>query len=107
MGKHGRAKTVCLFSLIVIVLSGAVYGQNAGPVTLFQGPNATGAGQDIPPGSYRVSGKEISSGIKDPVFSVQVAKGFLVRFCEEPKSAVEAPKCEEFAAGTNNLKSIN
>ena len=84
-----------MFSLIVLSVSAAGYGQNAGPVTLFQGPNATGAGQDIPPGTYRVSGKEIGAGIKDPVFSVQVAKGFLVRFCEEPKSGMDVPKSEE------------
>ena len=107
MGKYSNAVTICLFSLILLALSGAIHGQTIGPVTLFQGPNGSGAGQDIPPGTYRVNGKELGSATKDPVFSVKVAKGFSVRFCDEPGTSGEAPKCEEFTAGTNNLKSID
>lgn len=92
------------FALLTIVV--AAQPRSAGSVTLFQGPNATGGGQDIPPGAYRVSGKQLAAALKDPVFSVRVPVGIRIRFCEESAAGVP-DKCEEFSEGTHNLRSVN
>jgi len=91
---------LCCVSITLFVVGAR--GQGDAPVRLFQGPNATDSGQDIPLGTYRVDGKQLGSSIKDPVFSVRVGNGFRVRFC-----AANNEKCEEYGEGTNNLKSIN
>ncbi len=109
MGKINSKLTFCLFIFVqfaVLTTATAAQSKSAGSVTLFQGPNATGVGQDIPPGAYLVSGKQLAAAQKDPVFSVRVPAGFRVRFCE--KSATGVPdKCEEYSEGTHNLKSVN
>ncbi len=90
----------CCISIFAFAVG--VLGQGDAPVQLYQGPNATGAVQDVPVGTYRVDGKQLGSDIKDPVFSVRAAKGFRVRFC-----SANIEQCEEYGEGTNNLKSIN
>lgn len=107
MSKASKLFVTLLITFYFSVLALEVPGQTDLAVRLFQGPNATGAGQDIPPGTYRVSGKDLSSAITDPVFSVKVAAGFKVRFCQDAANPGESPKCEEYGAGTNNLKSVN
>ena len=109
VGKINRKLTFCLsifsqFALLAIVI--AAQPGSAGSVTLFQGPNATGGGQEIPPGAYRVSGKQLAAALKDPVFSVRVPVGIRIRFCEESAAGVP-DKCEEFSEGTHNLRSVN
>lgn len=101
--------TFCLlvfshFALLISVLTAQTSG--VASVILFQGPNATGAGQEIPLGSYRVSGKQLAAAIKDPVFSVSVPRGVRVRFCEVSETGVPG-KCEEFSDGTHDLRSVN
>ena len=97
--------------LIIVVLLAGMSALAQGPtkaITLYQLPNGGGAGQDIPVGTYRVSGKQLSTGIKEAVFSVRVANGFRVKFCDDDGQAGKTGgSCEEFGGGTHNLRSLN
>jgi len=99
-----------LFIAVSIFIAGqTISAQAVNPtITLFQLPNGGGAGQDIPAGTYRVSGKQLATGVKDAVFSVRVGNGVRVRFCDDDGQATKPNGvCEEFGAGTHDLKSVN
>lgn len=100
--RASRGKIVffgALLSIALSALSVAAQSEPAAGVTLFNGRNGTGANQPIPVGVYQVSGKQLGSEA-----SVQVSKGFAVRFCVAKDGS---GKCEEFTEGTHNLASVD
>jgi len=101
MGKHFRA--FCLLCAIALTVSPAA-GQSTGVVTLFDRANATGAGQEIPVGTFRVDGAQLAAAAKQSTFSVRVGKGFQVRFCRDVSTS---SACESHGEGTHNLRSLN
>lgn len=109
MSKFTKTSATYLFLLcFVAALSAVAQTPSDGNVKFFQGPNGTGAMQDIPPGTYKVDGKQLAATLaKDAVISVQVPRGTRVRFCEDQGTGGEVTaKCEEYAEGTHNLKTI-
>jgi len=93
-------RQLAVLGLFFFAATAVVAQKAADAVILFQGPKATGAGQSIPVGTYRVDGKQMAAAIgKDAVISVRVPTGLIVRFCNE------AGKCETFASGTHDLGS--
>ncbi|HMT09578.1 MAG TPA: hypothetical protein PKA82_16375 [Pyrinomonadaceae bacterium] len=75
-------------------------------VTLFQGPNGTGAGQAIPIGVYKVDGKQVAASVGTTGFSVRVPKGIKIAFCAAPVANYKT-MCELFNEGTHNLSSLD
>ena len=97
-----------LAAVIAMAISAADGQSTTSAVTLYQLANGGGAGQDIPPGIYRVNGKQLATGVKEPVFSVRVSAGFRVRFCDDDGQAGKSTGfCEEFTVGTSDIKSVN
>jgi len=109
MSKYNKALTVYLLFLCLAAVTANSAAAQAAAVKLFQGPNGAGMAQDIPPGTYQVSGTQMAESLgKDAVISVQVAKGFRIRFCETAGSNGEGGgKCEELGEGIKNLQSLN
>lgn len=107
MHRHLTAIILFLAFAWIIVVSAAGQSLASNAATLFQGPNGTGAGQAVAPGSYKVDGRQLAAAVgKNAVFSVMVSKGSRVRFCEDA-AANGGGKCEEFGEGIHNLASTN
>ena len=97
-----------LVSVVVLASMPALAQGSKEAITLYQLPNGGGAGQDIPVGTYRVSGKRLATGNSEAVFSVRVTNGFRVRFCDDDGQAGKTGgSCEEFGRGTHDLRSLN
>lgn len=100
----------CLLGLSFIgiyAISITAQSSSADAVKLFNGRDGTGMTQDIPLGTYQVSGKQIaSSSGNDAGISVKVPKDLFIRFCQDKGSGDGGGgKCEEYGEGTHNLKS--
>ena len=78
-----------------------------GTVGLFQGSNATGPRQDIPPGTYAVKASTLGAANgKTGGYSVRVPAGYMIKFCENSGTANEGGGvCEEFGEGMHDLRS--
>lgn len=101
MGNYVRA--FCLLGVFALAILPAA-GQSIGGVTLFNGQNGTGTGQEIPVGTFRVDGNQLAAAAKQSTFSVRVAKGFQVRFCPD---VTITSACEAYGEGTHNLRSLS
>ena len=105
MGVTSNRVLVFFVCVLLIVTSAAAQGNQAEGVQLFNARDGAGAGQQIPIGSFQVSGKQLSPGDPSrPNISVRVSKGYVVRFCSEANGG---GKCDDYGEGTHNLLSAD
>ena len=95
-----------IFGLGLFLMTVSAYGQwGAGPVLVYDARDGRGNESSFNVGQYRSGSGEFGTLRNDSAYSVSVARGYRVRFCEnEGGNGRGSGRCEEYGEGNHNLR---